>query len=375
MKNTLIKFTDEKLYLKGTAEAILIDKASGDIVYYSDKFQTANYQTSVTMGEIRAGLGNGIAAMLPSDAAVNVNFTAADFSLAAKSMQVGAARSFGAPVMVCQTVLAGDEGLSIDTTDGIPVPALGMSQTICWVQEVGAESPIATGGTAYNIGTDGAIDGFVATSGKQYKVTYFVTRANAEVATITTAMDPYVGYFMSSMSVYSNTGGAANEGTRKGTLYAIVPSLKLGADGGVVGDQTTADTTSLTGQALAYDEDIISESCDDCAGGGNTLAYYIYVPCDTTSGIEGILGVLGGAVTLAVGDTVQLNPGVIVNGKISYNVPASDFSYVSSSTTTATVGGNTGIVEGLQAGDTEITVTYSAEGNSYTDYINVSVLA
>ena len=371
----MIKFTDEKLYLKGTAEAILIDKASGDIVYYSDKFQTANYQTSVTMGEIRAGLGNGIAAMLPSDAAVNVNFTAADFSLAAKAMQVGAARSFGAPAMVCQTVTAASDSISIDTSEGVPVPALGMSKTICWVQEVGAESPIATGGTAYEIGADGAITGFVATASTKYKVTYFVTRANAEVATITTAMDPYVGYFMSAMAVYSNTGGAANEGTRKGTLYAIVPSLKLGADGGVVGDQTTADTTSLTGQALAYDEDIISEACDDCAGGGNTLAYYIYVPCDTVSGIEGILGVLGGAVTLVAGNTIQLNPGIIVNGKISYNVPASDFAYESSASTTADVGASTGIVEGLEAGDAEITVTYTAEGNTYTDYINVTVTA
>ena len=142
----MIKFTDKKLYLKGTAEAILIDKASGDIVYYSDKFQTANYQTSVTMGEIRAGLGNGIAAILPSDAAVNVNFTAADFSLAAKSLQVGAARTFGAPVMTCQTVTAAGTTLSLNIEEGAPVAALGMSKAVCWVQEVGAQSPIATDG-------------------------------------------------------------------------------------------------------------------------------------------------------------------------------------------------------------------------------------
>lgn len=371
----MIKFTDEKLYLKGTAEAILLDKASGDIVYYSDKFQTANYQTSVTLGEIRAGLGNGIAAMLPSDAAVNVNFTAADFSLAAKSMQVGAARTFGAPVMVCQTVTATGASLTIDVTDGAPVAALGMSNVICWVQEVGAASPIATGGTAYALGTDGAVSGFAATSGTTYKVTYFVTRANAEVATITTAMDPFVGYFMSSMAVYSNAGGSANEGTRKGTLYAIVPSLKLGADGGVVGDQTTNDTTSLTGQALSYDEDTVSAACDDCAGGGNTLAYYVYVPCDTTSGIEGILGQLGGSVTVAAGDTVQLRPAVVVNGKLGYGVPASDFSYTSAATGTATVGASTGIVEGVAAGDTEVTVTYTVDSETYTDYVNVTVTA
>lgn len=371
----MITFNDKKLYLKGTAEAILLNKASGDIVYYSDKFQTANYETSVTMGEIRAGLGNGIAALLPSDAAVNVNFVAADFSLAAKAMQVGAARTFGAPVMTCQTVTASGTSLTIDVTDGAPVAALGMSKAVCWVQEVGAASLIATDGTAYEIGADGAISGFVATSGKQYKVTYFVTRANAEVATITTAMDPFVGYFMSAMAVYSNAGGSVNEGTREGTLYAIVPSLKLGANGGVVGDQTNPDTTSLTGQALAYDEETISEGCDDCSGAGNTLAYYVYVPCDTTTGIEGIVGVLGGEITVQTGKTVQLNPAIVVNGKLGYNVPPTDFAYTSSATSVATVGASTGIVTGVATGDAEISITYTVGEQSFTDTVDVTVTA
>lgn len=370
----MIKFTDKKLYLKGTAEAILIDKASGDIVYYSDKFQTANYETSVTMGEIRAGLGNGIAAILPSDAAVNVNFTAADFSLAVKAMQVGAARTFGAPVMTCQTVTASGASLSIDVSGGAPVPAPGMANAICWVQEIGAESPIASDGTAYSISAGGAVSAFVATSGKQYKVTYFVTRANAEIATITTAIDPFVGYFMSAMAVYSNAGGAANEGTRTGTLYAIVPSLKLGGNGGIVGDQTNPDTSSLTGQALAYDEEVVSAGCDDCSGGGNDLAYYIYVPCDNLSGIEGILGILGGTVSIVKATTYQLHPAIIVNGKLSYNVPASDFSYTAAAATVS-VNSSGLVTAGSTAGSTQITVSYTPDGGTTTfaDIIDVTV--
>ena len=38
----MIHFTDKRLYLKGTSEAICTDKATGDIVYYSNKFQTGN---------------------------------------------------------------------------------------------------------------------------------------------------------------------------------------------------------------------------------------------------------------------------------------------------------------------------------------------
>lgn len=373
----MIKFTDKKLYLKGTAEAILIDKASGDIVYYSDKFQTANFQTSVTMGEIRAGLGNGIAAILPSDAAVNVNFTAADFSLAAKAMQVGAARTFGAPVMTCQTVEASGASLTINVSEGIPVAPAGMAEPICWVQEIGAESPIASDGAAYAISDAGVISGFVSTASHSYKVTYFVTRANAEIATITTAIDPFVGYFMSAMAVYANAGGAANEGTRTGTLYAIVPSLKLGADGGITGDQTTADTTSLTGQALAYDEEVVSAGCDDCSGGGNDLAYYIYVPCDTASGIEGVLGVLGGTISMAKSSTLQLHPALVVNGKLSYSVPPADFSYVAAATTSVNVNASGLLTSTATAGSTTITVSYAVPNTdtTLTDVISVTVTA
>lgn len=51
----MITFTDKRLYVKGTCSAILSDKNTGDIVYFSDKFQTGNMTTSVTTGEIRAG--------------------------------------------------------------------------------------------------------------------------------------------------------------------------------------------------------------------------------------------------------------------------------------------------------------------------------
>lgn len=189
------------------------------------------------MGEIRGGLGNAIVAMLPSDAGLTVEFNAADFSLSAKAMQAGAALSFGAPVMVCQTVTATDAALRIDVSEGTPVQALGMSGVYAWVQEIGAASLIAQGGTAYTLNPlDGTVSGFTANAGTSYKVTYFVNRENAQVATVTTALDPFIGYFMAAMAVYSNAGGAANEGTREGTLYVIVPSLKLGANAGVVGD-------------------------------------------------------------------------------------------------------------------------------------------
>lgn len=371
----MIRFSDKKLFLKGTAEAILIDKATGNIRYYSDKFQTANVQASVTMGEIRGGLGNAIVAMLPSDAGLTVEFNAADFRLEAKAMQAGAALSFGAPVMVCQTVNATDATLKIDVSEGTPVQALGMSGVYAWVQEIGAASLIAQGGTAYTLSPlDGTVNGFAASAGKNYKVTYFVNRENAQVATVTTALDPFIGYFMAAMAVYSNAGGATNEGTREGTLYVIVPSLKLGANAGVVGDQTTPDTTSMSGQAIAYDDDTITEGCDGCAGAGNPLAYYVYVPCDTTSGIQA-LALIGGVISVPKGGSTQAEFRLVMQGN-SLAMP--DQAFMSYEMTTPVEGvsvSNTGLLTatGEAAGDGELTATYTNGAVTFKVPANVTV--
>ena len=63
----MISFTDRKLYVKGTCQAQVSDTTTGDILYQSNKFQTASINTSVNTEPIRAGLGNGIAAIIPSD--------------------------------------------------------------------------------------------------------------------------------------------------------------------------------------------------------------------------------------------------------------------------------------------------------------------
>lgn len=369
-----MKFTDPKLYLKGTAEAFLQD-SSNNVVYHSDKFQTANIATSVTTGEIRGGIGNPVLMTLPTDANMNVTFAAADFSLRTKAAQLGADLAYGAPVLVCQTVTASGEALSVSVADGVPVAPAGSSDIYCFVQEVGAASPILTGGVAYAISAAGAITGFTATSGKQYKVWYWINRANAQIAAISSLFDPAVYRFTAIMAVYATNGGASNEGTHVGNLTVIIPRLKLGGDaGGVTGDQTTPDTTSITGMALAADETVIGAECDNCAAGGTPLAYYIYAPCDTESGIEGIIGVLGGVISVAAGGTYQMQPKAVVNGELA-NITPADCTYTVASAGVATVSAGGLITGGSSAGSTEITTSYVVGGSTYTSVDNIDVTA
>ena len=372
-----IRFTGNSLFLKGTATAYLQDPTTNNIVYASDNFQTANVTTSVDMGEVRGGLSNPIVALLPSNSALNVSFVAADFSIFAKAAQTGAKLTTGAPVMVCQTVVANSTSLTIDVTGGAPVAAIGSSDVVCFVQEVGAASPVSTGGIAYPITSGGAITGFTATASKTYKVWYHVNRANAQVATMSSAFDPNLFRFTAILSVYDSAGATGNnQGTHVGNLIIVVPRLKLGGDaGGITGDQTTADTTSITGQALAYSPSTIDGDCDACGGAGNPFAYYIYVPCDTTSGIEGIVAQLGGVIELSTSATYQMRPMVVVNGELVRNIAPSEFTYTVATGGTSTVSASGVITAAGAAEDTEISVSYVVGSTTYQDTVNLSVTA
>lgn len=361
----MISFTDRKLYVKGTCQAQLSDPCTGDIVYASNKFQTANITTSVTMGEIRGGMGNAVAAILPSDSALNVDFTAADFSLAAKAAQLGATLSYGAPVSECQTVTATETGtsLTVDVTSGAPVAPVGFASPIAYVQEIGVAGTLAATGKAYPITVSGVVTGKNVVSGRQYKVYYFVQSPVAQMATISALFDPKVLYFQAQMPVFSNESCSAdNEGTRVGWLYVIVPRLKLGANGGVVGDATNPDTTSISGQAVAFDETVVSAECSDCEAG--KMAYYIYVPDNGASSITG-LAIVGGLVSVPAGGTLQIPVRFVMeNGQlVTPSDYKSGFTYELVGAPSGTTVSDSGVISaGSTAGDFDTKVLYSGDG-------------
>lgn len=365
----MITFTDKRLYVKGTCQAIASDPVTGQIYYFSNKFQTGNFQTSLTMGEIRGGLGNPVAAIISSDAAVNVEFTAADFSLWAKMAQVGGSLNYNAPAMACQTVTATGGALTIDVSDATPVAQLGYSKIFCYVQTAGAASPISTGGVPYELNpTTGAISGFTAVAGTKYKIWYFVNKASAQVGSLKAMFDPRIVHFTAQIAVYANdVSGAQSEGTRVGWIYAIVPRLKLGGTATLTGDQTNPDTTSMSGQAIAFDEDVISENCGD--NDLSDLAYYVYVPDDEAQDITG-LAVVGGVVSVSKGEKAQIPIRfVMANGELVTPASYGLCSYKLANAPTGTTVSDSGLVTaGNTAGDTDFTVSYPATGTAEYTY-------
>lgn len=369
----MISFTDDRLYAKGTCNVICSDVNTGDILYQSNKVTTGNVTPSVNLNEIRAGLSNPIATMIPSDSSLQVDFEAADFQIWAKSAQMGAALSYGAPAQVCQVVTATGSSLSIDVSGGAPVAPFGYANAFCFVQTVGAESKLLNDGVAYPITAAGAISNFNAVTGTQYKVTYYAQKLGARKAVISSFIDPKVVRFECQIAVYSNRGGTS-EGTRVGWLYYTIPYLKLQADATVTGDQANNDTTKISGQALAYDAEVVSANCSDCDS--STLAYLVYVPDDATDQILGIT-VIGGAISVAANGSAQLKPYIVMADK-SIVVPSDYGTGFSYEMTTAISGASvsaTGLITaGATAGSGEVTVTYTpSEGTSFTCPVNVTV--
>ena len=374
----MINFNDRKLYLKGTCVAQFADPSTGEILYSSNKFQSTGISAEADLGEIRAGLSNGIAAIIPSNSALTVNFTAADFNLYAKAMQVGATVQYGAPAPVCEVLTASSETLTLEMPNGTPVAQAGYAKIFGYVQLVGSESLTAVDGVPYTIDTStGAIQGFAATPGAQYKVWYFVRKASAQMATISSLFDPKVVHFTAQMAVYANDGGGANNtGSRVGWLYVIIPRLKFnGTGGGLDGDQTTASTQGFTGTALSMDELVVSGSCSDCDAG--TFGYYIYVEDAGASAFEG-LAVVGGVVTVPASGSAQIPVRLVAaNGELV--IPGdykTGFTYSPTFAPTGTEVSDSGVVSaGTTPGDFEVEIAYADGDNTLTTKVQVSVTA
>ena len=176
------------------------------------------------------------------------------------------------------------------------------------------------------------------------------------------------------MPVFSNESCSAdNEGTRVGWLYVIVPRLKLGANGGVVGDAANPDTTSVSGQAVSFDETVVSAECSDCEAG--RMAYYIYVPDNGSASIIG-LAVIGGLVEVAVSGTAQIPVRFVMeNGQlVAPSNYATNFTYTASGQPTGTTVSDAGVITaGSTAGDFEVAVSYDNDGTILACPVNVSV--
>lgn len=370
-----MRFNKKYLYVKFTKEVTLSDPATGEVWYYSDKPTDSAVNTSVNMGEIRAGVSNPIVAIIPSDTNVTVDITSADFDLAMRAYQSGGRHGYGAPTLVCADVTASSATLAIPETAGTPVAGQGFDSAFAYVQEIGAASTVAGDGTPYSIGNGGSITGFTATSGKKYKIWFWIDKATTEYAALSSKFDPAIANCRLVQPVFANESGTPGKtDTQVGNLVTIIPYLKLGGNAGVTGSSSANSTTSVSGTAIAYDDAVVEEGCSGCGESGADLAYYLYVPCDDSGMIEGLVFV-GGAITVPKSSTTQLQPYLVVGGSL-VKPDAAFMSYSMTTSISGTTVSSAGVLSaGSTAGSGELTATYDDGSVELSCPLNVTVSA
>ena len=353
------------LYLKGTCAVTVKRPSDGQVVFQSSKVATNNFNTEVDMSPIRAGLGNTIAIQLPSNSAVNLDLTTADFSLAARAMQVGSEVAYNAITPVCVTVKADSTALSVDGAN--PVACYGDGDIYCYVNYAGATDP----GKAYTMTDAGVINGFTAVANESYNVIYYERRADAQELGISGMFAPGVYTVSAQMAVFSTEGAnSGNRGSQVGWAYYYIPRMQFGGNASVNGGQTDPATSTLSGTALSYEDAAKDGTCVDC--NFPMLAYMTYVPL-TFNGNSAIaaLAVVGGNISVEALDSVVIPVKYVMADNTLVQPKYSDLTITVADTTKATV--SNGVLTGAAAGDTTMTIAGPSGSNVETITVGIHV--
>lgn len=363
----MVNLNNKYLYAKGTCNVVVRDIVTGDVDYQSNKVQTSQFTTTTDMGAIQAGIGNATVMNIPHNSAVNLTLTNADFSMEARAMQVGSPLAYEQAGPVCEVITASGTTLTVAETPAAPY---GYNTNICNVVDLATSN---AAGTAYTIDKDTkVVQGFTATANHTYQVTYFAKRAANKGFIINSVFAPAIKHVTVEIAVYSAAGAQnVNQGTKVGDLYIIIPRMQFTGKADADGSQTAAVTTDLSGSALTYDQAVQEGACNCAATAG--LAQVLYVPAVTSTDDVVGLAVVGGVITLAASSTMQVPVKYVMrNGSLAnpdytaltYTIPAAGQS-------TATVS-NTGVITGVAAGDTTITIAMASPAVSCVADITVT---
>ena len=321
--------TQRTLYVKGTVDIIMFNPSTDDVVYSSNKVQTDQIQTSINLGAVQGGLGNATLINLPDTPNLTVSMNAADFSLEAQGLQVGALPSYNGIVPVSESVTCTSGTL---TVTGTPVAPLGTT--------TGAVIGVVDG-VAYPF--NGKVITFTSgTEGTNYCVKYFVQKLQAKQLDISTLFAPMIVRALITMPVFASTTGDVSTGSRVGSLYITVPRLQLNGDLNIDGSQTTASSTVLNATALSFDE-YQATTGNACAVNEPKLAYMSLDLTDENTYDHVVkLVVVGGGVSGAVNAVVD-NPVLLLmdNGETQPIGDYSDFTFTAESSV-ATINSSNG---------------------------------
>lgn len=354
------RFNKPYYYSKGVFEVKVFNYKTRELEYYSNKVADNNLQSSVNLNELTAGIGNATVIALPDTAKINLTLSTANVGLKSRHLQVGGELGYNGIYDTCELIESATAAtLKVSRT---PVAPYGSTMVCCYING---------GGTPYELDpTTGEVKGFVAEVGKRYAIRYYTTGPNVEELTIHSLFEPGIKTVEVKMPIYTASEGAApSTGTLYGYWMYIIPRFMFGGDISLNQNNTTYGQNSLNGQAITYDpEDMVT--CDLTQT--PVLAYMVWQPLDETAGIKEMAVLNGAMLSLTVGGTAMVPVKYVMEDGLLAQPDFTKLTFASAAEATATVSA-AGLVTGVAAGDTEVTVTDAA--NNLKAVCNVSVAA
>lgn len=305
------------LFVKGMVDVIVTDPSTGNIVGYDNVSSESAVNTSVNMGEITGGLGNALLMNIPDTTRISGTLTSQAFSLQQRALATGGQVNYGGVISYCETVTAGTGGILTTTKAAAKSYAQGSADTTAWAY-VRAHGASTFDGAACSIPVGGnTVSGYVgAVAGQQYDIFYFVNSSTCQVLPLSSNFDPSVVSLTIKYAVYAKVNDKVSNGTLQGYLYLVVPRAQFTGDAGTSANQTSNSTTSYDWTAVLPERTMME--CTACGTDTSNYAYYIYAPCEVTSGIKRIAFVgVGSDLSYPAGTTFSI-PTVFVmeNGSI-----------------------------------------------------------
>lgn len=345
-----ITFGNPSLFVKGQAEQIFFDPATGNIVGYDRTATDGSVSITANLSEITGGMGNQLIGVLPDTARISGTYTSAAFSLETRERIMGGKIAYDAVAQTCEIVTAESEVLRVS---GRPARSLAESpedtQYWCYVRPEGSQTL-----NGANVSVDPVskeVRDYAAEVGKNYEVTYFTHRISAQMLPMPTIWNPVIMTVQVRFGVYGKQNRTEEQGILRGWLYFVVPRAILNADAGVNGSQTGTATTE--GGWIALPEKPENIPMCDCGGSIHPLAYYVYVPCAGQNDAVVDVVAVGNGLTLRARQTKPLPLKLVMPNDSLVQPDFTTMNYYSENDAVATVNGY-GAVTGVSEGDTVI---------------------
>ena len=293
--------------------------------------------------EVRGGFMNQLLFDIKHTRSFSINFTSATFKPVYLAFQTGTNIVVGAKDVYVfnDCVTATDGALTLSKTPVGPVNIILPDGTIVDVAKPDSAN--------ITLGAD--IDGECICS---------YAYSNARVSNIAINADTQPKTVKAVMHVR-----AQEQNGTIGTYEIVIPRLKFT---GTIDFSFTADgvsSTNISGTALSYAD---AGSC-----GQQKYADWTFIPDTITITDPIAIASVPSKISLTVGQTMTPAIYGIRGGLYSNELLTDKLTFTSSATGVASVGETTGLISAIEAGNTNITVTYDAEGLNLGTTIAVTV--